>query len=121
MHLTMGLTLAMVFQLAHVVEDTHFDDAAATSKINEEWAICQVQSTANFAMKNRLVSWFVGGLNFQIEHHLFPRVSHVHYPAISTLVRESCEEYNVKYVHYPTMGAAINSHFRFMKELGKVI
>ena len=119
MHIVMGLTLAMVFQLAHVVEDTHFEDASQSDKINEEWAVHQVRTTANFAMNNKIISWIVGGLNFQIEHHLFPRVSHVHYPAISKYVKESCEQFNVKYVHYPTMSKALVSHFRFMRTLGK--
>lgn len=121
MHLVMGLTLAMVFQLAHVVEDTHFEDASHTQKIEEEWAIHQVRSTANFAMQNKIISWIVGGLNYQIEHHLFPRVSHIHYPAISKLVRETCMQYNIRYVHYSSMSAAVASHFRFMRLLGRQV
>ncbi len=119
MHAIMGLTLAVVFQLAHVVEDTHFVDANDHDlKIEKEWAIHQVETTANFATHNKVVSWIVGGLNFQIEHHLFPKVSHVHYPAISKFVEESCKEYNIRYVNYPTMSSAVASHFRFMKMLG---
>ncbi len=120
MHLVEGFTLAMVFQLAHVVEDTHFIDANEHSqKINEEWAIHQVHTTANFATHNKFINWYVGGLNFQIEHHLFPRISHVHYPAISRLVEDVCREYNIRYVNYPTLQSAVASHFRFMKFLGK--
>ena len=120
MHFVKGFTLAMVFQLAHVVEDTHFVDATEQSqKINEEWAVHQVRTTANFATENKFINWFVGGLNFQIEHHLFPRVSHVHYPALSLLVQKCCNDYGIRYINYPTLGAAINSHFRFMKQLGK--
>ncbi len=115
-----GLTIAMVFQLAHVVEDTHFTDGNnVTLKINEEWAVHQLQTTANFATNNKVLSWFVGGLNFQVEHHLFPRISHVHYPAISKIVKESCEQFNIRYINYSTMSSAIASHFRFMKQLGK--
>lgn len=120
MHFIKGFTLAMVFQLAHVVEDTHFVDAnEQAQKIDHEWAIHQVLTTANFATHNKIINWFVGGLNFQIEHHLFPRVSHVHYPAISKLVKDSCNEFGIRYVNYPTMQAAVVSHFRFMKHLGK--
>ena len=120
MHAAKGLTLAIVFQLAHVVEQTHFVDATVSNqKIDHEWAIHQVKTTANFATKNKIVSWFVGGLNYQIEHHLFPRVSHVHYPAIASLVEDSCKKQGVEYVNYPTMTSAIVSHFRFMKYLGK--
>ncbi len=120
MHAVMGLTLAMVFQLAHVVEDTHFVDGNTdVLKIDQEWARHQVETTADFATDNKIISWIVGGLNFQIEHHLFPKVSHVHYPAISKIVEDSCKEFNIRYVNYPTMTAAIVSHFRFMKALGK--
>jgi linoleoyl-CoA desaturase len=121
MHVTMGLTLALVFQLAHVVEHAEFEYAGGNDnkKIEEEWAIYQVKTTANFAPKNKIVSWYVGGLNFQVEHHLFPRVSHVHYPAISKIVKQTCEQFNLNYNEFPTMTGAIVSHFRMMKQLGR--
>jgi linoleoyl-CoA desaturase len=121
MHAVMGLTLAIVFQLAHVVEDTEFlvTDGDKDMKVEEAWAIHQVKTTANFATHNKIISWFVGGLNFQIEHHLFPRVSHVHYPELSKIVKSTCEKYGVKYTDYPTMTQAVMSHFRFMKQLGR--
>jgi linoleoyl-CoA desaturase len=120
MHIALGLTLAIVFQLAHVVEDAEFVFAPGLEhqKIEEEWAIHQVRTTANFAPNNKLVSWFVGGLNFQIEHHLFPKVSHVHYPAIAHIVREKCEKHQIHYNEFRTMSSAIASHFRMMKYLG---
>jgi linoleoyl-CoA desaturase len=121
MHLVMGLTLALVFQLAHVVEHAEFHHVAENDnkKIEEEWAIFQVKTTANFAPNNKIISWFVGGLNFQVEHHLFPRVSHVHYPAIRKIVKQTCEQFNISYNEFPTMTSAIVSHFRMMKQLGK--
>ena len=70
-------------------------------------------------MGNKVISWFVGGLNYQIEHHLFPKVSHVHYPEISKIVMAKCEKYNLPYNRYPTMIKALLSHFRVMKYLGK--
>jgi linoleoyl-CoA desaturase len=120
LHLVEGFTLAMVFQLAHVVEDTHFIDANHhVQKINQEWAIHQVSTTADFATGNKIISWFAGGLNFQVEHHLFPKISHIHYPAISRFVKECCDEYEIQYIHYPTLLAAVASHFRFMKHLAR--
>ncbi|MBS1743186.1 MAG: acyl-CoA desaturase [Bacteroidetes bacterium] len=118
---TMGLTLSFVFQLAHVVEDTEFEYIPLdhTKHLETAWAIHQIKTTANFAMDNKVISWFVGGLNFQIEHHLFPRVSHVHYPAISKIVQEKCKEFNLPYYHNPTFIGALASHFRVMKQLGK--
>jgi linoleoyl-CoA desaturase len=120
MHLILGFTLAIVFQLAHVVEHTDFEVAKTNPKrIENEWAVHQVRTTANFALKNRIISWYVGGLNFQIEHHLFPRISHIHYPALSKIVKNTCAKFNLPYNEYPTMLAAIVSHFRMMKALGR--
>ena len=120
MNASMGLTLSLVFQLAHVVENTEFEHLPLdTSKhIETAWAEHQIRTTANFAMNNKMISWFVGGLNFQIEHHLFPRVSHIHYPAISKIVQKKCAEYHLPYNQYPTMGQALASHFRVMRQLG---
>ena len=118
---TMGLILSLVFQLAHVVENTEFEHVGldTTKHIDTAWAEFQIKTTANFAMKNKVISWIVGGLNFQVEHHLFPRVSHVHYPAISKIVMQKCAEFNLPYNYYPTMSEAVASHFRMMKYLGK--
>lgn len=120
MHITLGLTLALVFQLAHVVEQTEFEIVGDENKqIDNEWAIHQVKTTANFAPRNVIVSWFVGGLNYQVEHHLFPRVSHIHYPYISRIVETTCKKYNLPYNVYSTMTGAVVSHFRMMKNLGR--
>lgn len=121
MHVVMGIWLALVFQLAHVVEKTEFEHVPldATKSFESAWAEHQVKTTSNFAMKNKVINWLVGGLNFQVEHHLFPKMSHVHYPAISKIVEEKCKEYNLPYNYYTTMSGAIASHFRFMKFLGK--
>lgn len=119
MHLVMGFTLAIVFQLAHVVEETEFEVVGEDDMVIEnEWAIHQIKTTANFAPDDRTISWLVGGLNYQVEHHLFPRISHVHYPAISKIVEAKCKEFNLPYNCMPTMTAAVRSHFRFMRMLG---
>src|SRR5690349_11681632 len=114
-----GLFISIVFQLAHMVGDTKAPVLDKQSpKIDEEWAIHQVNTTANFATNSKIVSWFLGGLNFQIEHHLFPRVSHIHYPKISQFVKETCKEFNVTYVEYPSVLKAINSHIFHIRKLG---
>ena len=117
----MGITLSFVFQLAHVVENTEFEHIPldTTKHIDSAWAEHQIRTTSNFAMSNKTISWFVGGLNFQVEHHLFPRISHVHYPAISKIVEAKCKEFNLPYNYYPTMWEALGSHFRVMRQLGK--
>lgn len=120
LHIGLGLTLSLVFQLAHVVEETTFEFADTGAKnIDNEWAIHQVKTTANFSPNNKIISWFAGGLNYQIEHHLFPRISHVHYPALSRLVQFECAAFDLPYNNLPTFTAAVNSHFRFIKMLGK--
>ena len=120
-HITMGFSLTIIFQLAHLVSNTHFSSANKDlNKIESNWAIHELLTTSNFAIGNKYVSWLAGGLNFQIEHHLFPRISHVHYPAISNIIRKKCTEHDLPYNCYPTIREAFISHVRFMKMLGKV-
>jgi len=120
MHIGLGLTLSIVFQLAHVVEETEFESASGDAKeIENEWAIHQVKTTANFSPNRPIISWFVGGLNYQVEHHLFPRISHIHYPALSKLVQKECEAFNLPYNSLPSLKSAVISHFRFIKTLGR--
>jgi linoleoyl-CoA desaturase len=115
-----GFVLSIVFQLAHTVEHTHFPQAnSATHKMEDEWAIHQLKTTANFATRNKLISWWVGGLNFQIEHHLFPKISHVHYPAISKIIKKACNDYNIPYIEYPKMRLAVASHISHLKNLSR--
>ncbi|HSC47494.1 MAG TPA: acyl-CoA desaturase [Gammaproteobacteria bacterium] len=114
-----GVVLSVVFQLAHTVEEADFPlPQAGTGCIQRPWAVHQVESSVDFARGNRLVSWLVGGLNFQIEHHLFPTLSHVNYPAIAGIVEATCREYGVPYAVNPTFGAAVASHFRWLRRMG---
>ena len=115
-----GFVLSIVFQLAHTVEHTAFPvPNVETGKLDDEWAIHQIRTTANFATKNKVVSWLVGGLNFQIEHHLFPKISHVHYPAISKIIRQACQEYGIPYLEYPRVRLAVASHVAFLRKMGR--
>jgi linoleoyl-CoA desaturase len=117
---TCGLFITIVFQMAHIVEGTTFTTPTAdTSKIEEAWAVHQVHTTSNFGTRSRFTSWLMGGLNFQVEHHLFPRVSHVHYPKINQIVKETCAEYNVQYNEYSSFFTALRSHFVLIRELGR--
>ena len=119
MHFIMGVVLGYVFQLAHVVEDTHFPKPNPENSIENEWAIHQMYTTANFARKNRLLSWYVGGLNYQVEHHLFPKVCHIHYRNLAPIVIQTAKEFNVPYYDQPTFWGALKSHFRLMKKMGQ--
>lgn len=111
-----GIAISVVFQLAHVVEGTQFH--VADGGRGQEWAIHQINSTANFATSNKLLFWLLGGLNFQIEHHLFPRISHIHYPAISVFVKEACADAGIVYHEYATMSRALASHLFHLRKLG---
>ena len=114
-----GLVLAIVFQMAHTVDGTEFPIINEHNSLEDEWMIHQLKTTANFSTKNPILSWFVGGLNFQIEHHLFPKISHVHYPAISRIVKKTCQEFNVQYIEFPSIFDAFLSHYRHLKFLGQ--
>ncbi len=120
MHFTSGLILTLIFQLAHAVEGTTYPMPNQEGNIENEWAIHQLNTTANFSRHNRWLSWYVGGLNFQIEHHLFPRICHVHYPAIADIVKSTAEEHNIPYMEFPTFKKALQSHLNLLHQFGKL-
>ena len=115
-----GVLLALVFQMAHVVEEAEFPLPDATGlRIDKPWAIHQLETTVDFARGNRILCWLIGGLNFQIEHHLFPRISHVHYPAVSRIVEATCQEFGVPYRSHRTFAAGMASHYRWLRHLAR--
>ena len=118
MHFITGLSLALIFQPAHVVEETEFPLPNADSSIENNWAIHQMRTTSNFADKSVLFSWLIGGLNYQIEHHLFPKVCHVHYKKISKIVKKTAADFNITYHQHKTFFGALKSHFTFLNQLG---
>jgi linoleoyl-CoA desaturase len=118
MHVTAGLILSLVFQLAHVVEGPEHFSPGERDTMADAWLVHEMKTTANFAHRNKLVCWFVGGLNFQIEHHLFPKVCSIHYPAISPIVKKVALEYGVPYHEHRTFLGAIYSHFKMLKLFG---
>jgi linoleoyl-CoA desaturase len=118
-HVTLSLVLAFVFNLAHAVEMAEFPVPTQNSAtIEEEWAAHQMRTTVNFATDNPLLNWFTGGLNSQIEHHLFPLVSHAHYGAISGIVRKTAAEFGLPYNLYESYFGIVRSHFRLVRRLG---
>lgn len=113
-----GVILSLIFQLAHTVEGTSHPQPNSKGEIENDWAIHQLQTTVNFSRNNPFINWYVGGLNFQVEHHLFPRISHVHYKAISPIVKATAEEYGIDYLENETFAGAVGSHVRLLKKLG---
>jgi linoleoyl-CoA desaturase len=120
LHFCEGITMAIVFMLAHEVEQTQFPLPDERGNIQNSWAVHQLYTTADFGRESRLLSFFCGGLNFQVEHHLFPRICHTHYKPISDIVKKTAEEYSLRYNANPSFGGAILSHIRFLKKLGRM-
>ncbi len=118
-HIVEGFILAIVFQLAHVVENVQFPMPKENGTIENNWAVHQLYTTTNFARKSKLATFFFGGLNYQVEHHLFPRICHVHYTKLSEIVMQTAKEFNIPYNDYKTMWKAMISHFKMLKMLGK--
>ena len=119
MHFLAGLLLACVFQPAHVMPTTEFPLPDSKGAIDNNWAVHQLQTTTNYAPKSRWFGWYVGGLNFQIEHHLFPNICHVHYPKLSVIVQSTAEEYGLPYHTERTFASALRSHMRMLRDLGR--
>lgn len=118
MHFVCGFIMTIVFQMAHIVEGAEqplLDENAAT---NNEWTIHQILTTSNFAPKNWLLNWYVGGLNYQIEHHLFPNICHIHYKHISPIVEKTAKDFGIPYNMKSTLVEALQSHTKRLKELG---
>lgn len=115
--MTMGLIFSVVFQLAHSVDAVEHPTAADLDQ-RPEWAVHQIATTANFATRSRLATFLLGGLNYQREHHLFPRIAHVHYPALARVVREVCAEHGVACRENVTLMEALRSHYRFVRDMG---
>jgi linoleoyl-CoA desaturase len=118
MHWIAGFVLSLVFQLAHIVEGAQQHESGEVTEIENEWAVHQMLTTSDFAPNNKLLNWYVGGLNFQVVHHLFPHVCHVHYPKLAQIVAKTADEFGIIYNVKPTLIAAIKSHIVRMKELG---
>jgi linoleoyl-CoA desaturase len=121
MHFTCGVILGIVFQTAHVVTDTAFPIPDENGNMENNWAIHQLTTTADFAPKSRILSWFIGGLNYQVEHHLFPNVSHVHYRKLSKYVKETAQKFGLPYHVNRTFLSAVWNHARMLKILGSNI
>lgn len=117
--IVLGVVLAVVFQLAHCVGEASFPPEAEPGRMGRPWAVHQVEASVDFARGNRAASWLLGGLNFQIEHHLFSRICHVNYPAIAPVVEQTCREFGVAYKHNPTLLGAVRSHYRWLREMGR--
>lgn len=119
-HYIAGFLLGIIFQPAHVMEENEFPLPSEEGKIDDNWSVHQLKTTINFANNNRILSWYVGGLNYQVEHHLFPNICHVHYRKISKIVKQTAEEFGLPYKSIPTFRGALLSHGRMLYKLGRI-
>ncbi len=118
-YMTYGLMIGNVFSLAHVLEPAQFiEPSAQSNQVDDEWAIAQVKTTVDFAPDNAFINWYVGGLNYQVVHHLLPHICHIHYPKIAPILAEVCAEFDVQYNVYPTMTEALAANYSLLKTLG---
>lgn len=117
-----GVQMSVVLQLAHCNESAEFPvQDRDTSSLDTSWVVHQLRTTADFGRSNFFLRWYVGGLNFQVEHHLFPRICHINYPAISRIVENTCREYNVPYYAYDSFISGVRSHYQWIRHMGKPI
>ncbi len=121
MHFTTGLLFGMIFQTAHVMPGREYPVPEESGNIEENWMIHQMNTTQNYAPKSRIFAWFVGGLNYQVEHHLFPSICHIHYPKISGIVKNTANEFGVPYQSARTFVGALVEHGKMLKHLGTAI
>lgn len=118
MHYTAGLILSTIFQLAHVVDDTEMPLPDEKGSMKNTWAIHQLFTTVNFSPRNKWISWVTGGLNHQVEHHIYPNISHVHYRKVADILEKTANEFDLPYNEYKTMGKAVRVHFSYLKKMG---
>ncbi|MGC6427944.1 MAG: fatty acid desaturase family protein [Flavobacteriales bacterium] len=119
LHFVAGFILATIFQTAHIMPDCEYPTVNNEGTIENNWAIHQLQTTSNYAPQSKFFSWFIGGLNFQVEHHLFPNICHVHYQDISKIVKAKAKKYNLPYYTQKNYATALGEHFKMLKKLGE--
>ncbi len=119
MHFCAGFVLGIIFMLAHIVETTHFPTPDDSGSLENSWAVHQLYTTSNFARKSRLAGFITGGLNMQVEHHLFPNICSIHYRHLAPIVKKTAHEYGIPYLEEPSFWSALGSHVRFLKKIGR--
>jgi linoleoyl-CoA desaturase len=117
MHWVASIILSFVFQMAHVVEGA--EQPFPENNIESDWHVHQLKTTSDFARDNKVLGWYIGGLNFQIEHHLFPNICHIHYCKLAPIVEKTAHEFGIPYNLKSSFVSAFSSHITRLKELGR--
>lgn len=120
MHFVTGICISLVFQTAHILSETTFPVPDEQGQMESQWITHQLATTSNYAPKSRIFSWLIGGLNYQVEHHLFPNICHVHYRKISKIVSETAKEFQVPYLVKSSFLMALIDHVKMLRQLGRV-
>jgi linoleoyl-CoA desaturase len=120
MHFTSGLLLSTIFQTAHVVPTSDYPLPDANDELNNNWVVHQLYTTSDYAPNSKVFSWLIGGLNYQVVHHLFPYISHIHYKELATIVKTTAEKYQLPYHVNRTFFEAIYQHTLMLKSLGTI-
>lgn len=118
MHFIAGVVMGSIFQLAHVMPEMEFPQPNEAHQLEHQFAAHQLRTTNNFAPDSKILSWYVGGLNYQVEHHLFPNICHIHYPKIAPIVKQTAEEFGVPYNSVPSFRQALAYHADMLHQLG---
>ena len=117
MHILPGLTFALIFQVTHVYEGTTYPLPDEDGNIDNNYALHVLETTADFSRHNRIGSWLMGGINIHVIHHIFPHVCHVHYPALTKILKEVCDEFGIEYQENPNLWVALKKHYQILKHL----
>ncbi len=120
MHFFAGFALGIIFMLAHIVETTHFPVPSQEGSLENSWSVHQLYTTSDFARKSRFAGFLTGGLNMQVEHHLFPNICSIHYRELAPIIKKTAHDFGVPYLEEPTFWSALGSHVRFLRDVGNI-
>ena len=117
MHVLPGLTFALIFQVTHVYDGTTYPIPDDEGNLDNNYALHVLETTADFSRHSRLGSWLMGGINIHVIHHILPQVCHVHYPALTKILKETCDDHGIEYQENRTFWMALKKHYQILKHL----
>lgn len=119
MHILPGATFAFIFQVTHVFDGTCYPVPDKDGSIENNYAIHVLETTADFSRKKPIANWWMGCINIHVIHHVLPKVCHVHYPALTQILKDTADEYGVRYQENKNFWIALKKHMAMLKHLSK--
>ncbi len=119
MHFVTGMLVSIVFQIAHIMPSNDFPLPDNKGMMKDDWYSHQFATTTNFSPKSKILFWLIGGLNYQVEHHVLPDVCHVHYKKLTAIVADTAKEYGMPYHIKKNLFEAIGDHIKMLRTLGE--